>query len=46
MLEGREVVHKFEKVHNIKELVYLGFKISKEGLNMEFQKVEAILHWP
>ena len=28
-----------------KELVYLGFIISQEGLNMELEKVEEILNW-
>ena len=29
-----------------KELVYLGFIISQEGLKMDLEKVEAILNWP
>ena len=29
-----------------KELVYLGFIISQEGLNMDPEKGEAILNWP
>jgi hypothetical protein len=28
-----------------KELVYLGFVVSKEGLNMDYDKVKAILDW-
>ena len=28
------------------ELVYLGFVISKEGLKMDMEKVEAIVSWP
>ena len=29
-----------------KELVYLGFLISVEGLKMDLEKVKAILEWP
>lgn len=29
-----------------KELVYLGFVISKEGLKMDPEKVQAIVEWP
>ena len=29
-----------------KELVYLGFMVSKEGLKMDSNKVQAILNWP
>ena len=28
------------------ELLYLGFVISKEGLNMDQEKVEEIMEWP
>ena len=28
------------------ELVYLGFVISKEGLKMDPEKVQAIIEWP
>ena len=28
-----------------KELVYLGFVVSKEGLKMDFDTVQAILNW-
>ena len=28
------------------ELVYLGFLVSKEGLKMDSEKVQAILNWP
>ena len=28
-----------------KELVYLGFMVSEEGLKMDFDKVQAILNW-
>ena len=29
-----------------KELVYLGFVVSEEGLKMDLEKVKAILEWP
>ena len=29
-----------------KELVYLGFVVSKEGLKMDPDKVQVILNWP
>ena len=29
-----------------KELVYLGFVVSEEGLKMDPDKVQAILNWP
>ena len=29
-----------------RELVYLGFVISREGLNMDPEKVQAIIDWP
>ena len=29
-----------------KELIYLGFVVSKEGLKMDPDKVQAILNWP
>ena len=29
-----------------RELVYLGFVISSEGLKMDLEKVKAILEWP
>lgn len=28
------------------ELVYLGFFISKDGLKMDLEKIEAIVNWP
>ena len=28
------------------ELVYLGFVVSKEGLRMDPEKVQAIMEWP
>ena len=28
------------------ELVYLGFVILEEGLNMDLDKVKAIINWP
>lgn len=29
-----------------KELVYLGFVVSEEGLKMDLEKIQAILNWP
>ena len=29
-----------------KDLIYLGFVVSEEGLKMELDKVKAILSWP
>ena len=29
-----------------KELIYLGFVVSEEGLKMDLEKVQAILNWP
>ena len=35
-----------KKCSFLKELVYLGFVVSIEGLKMDPQKVKAILEWP
>jgi hypothetical protein len=29
-----------------RELIYLGFVVSEEGLKMEREKVQAIVNWP
>ena len=43
--EGKLLIN-LKKCSFVKELVYLGFVVSTEGLKMDPEKVRAILEWP
>ena len=45
-LRGEKLLINLKKCSFVKELVYLGFVISAEGLKMDPKKVKAILEWP
>jgi hypothetical protein len=47
LVEGRETTNQFEEMYiSERGVLYLGFVISKEGLKMDFEKVNDILEWP
>ena len=46
-LRGEKLLINLKKCNFVKkELVYLGFVVSAEGLKMDLEKVKAILEWP
>ena len=45
-LREEKLLINLEKCNFVKELVYLGFVVSIEGLKMNLEKVKAILKWP
>ena len=45
-LREEKLLINLKKCSFVKELVYLGFVVSIEGLKMDSKKVKAILEWP
>ena len=45
-LREEKLLINLKKCSFVKELVYLGFVVSVEGLKMDPKKVKAILEWP